>query len=1064
MDPRLYIYKASAGSGKTFTLTVEYIKLLIRNPNNYRHILAVTFTNKATAEMKTRILSQLYGISKKLPTSGDYLRKISQELKKSPQDVCERAEQALNLLIHDYNNFHVETIDSFFQKVMKNMARELGLGANLNIDLDSKGALDEAVDSMLKKLTHDSQVLQWILDHALEEMGEGKNWNVIGGIKRFGMKIFDEAFIERGGRLRQKLAEHPEAMTDYIQKVRALQNEMKNVLPGFSGQFFSLMEENGIPAEKGFCNTNIVSYFHKLEGKDIYKKKDSDVKNNTVNKCLQEAEAWTVKSAQMREEMIALAQKDLIPLLRDAETFRPRCVRLVNTCDLALNNLSNLRLLTYIDGEMQELNRKKNRFLLANTNALLQSIISDSDSSFIFEKIGANIRYVMIDEFQDTSRMQFGNFRILLQEGLSQGFDSMVVGDVKQSIYRWRNGDWGILNSLNESNTDFPVNVKTLDTNFRSEQRIIAFNNVFFPTAVKCLDNQFVADFGMECAPLKSAYADVVQVSSHQEMDGYVKVRILKTDKDRKRDELMLEELDSTLTELLYKRRINPEDVAVLLRGNDDIAAIADYFHEKKPDLPLASDEAFLLSASEAVNLLVDALSVLDDETNALAIASLVMRYQKGVLCNEGDMNTYLLEDDKSPFLPSEYVEHYDELREMPLYELCERLYRIFGLDRLKNEDAYLFAFFDMITDYLNEHSSDLTSFLTEWNDNLYRKAIPSGEVKGVRLLTIHKSKGLQFHTVIVPYCDWKLQSSANVWCTPKEEPFNGLDLLPVVFDSRMSLSQFDTDYREEVIQQWVDNMNLLYVAFTRAEKNLFTIGMIPASKDNINNVAKLMWNALNDGLIESDTAFTYESGFVSPSVQKKNERQDNRLINPNVPLNVHMCSYSRDIEFRQSNQSADFIRRQEDEEENQGNYIQQGKLLHRIFSEIESTEDVAPLLVRLKMEGFFSSAFTLDKIEQIVNRALEQPLARDWFSGAWTLFNERSIVFRTTDGLEKRRPDRVMIKDGKVVVVDFKFGRPKEEYEEQVRGYMKLLSDMGYKEVEGYLWYVYADKFVTVK
>ena len=1061
-NPHLYIYKASAGSGKTFTLAVEYIKLLILNPFNYRHILAVTFTNKATGEMKTRILSQLYGISRRLPSSAVYLNTICRDLNKSEQDICTQAEQTLNLLIHDYSNFHVETIDSFFQKVMKNMARELGLGANLNIDLDYTDALDEAVDSMIKKLTHNSQVLQWILDHMQEEMEVGRNWNVINSIKRFGSKIFDEAFIERGEHLRQKLLDDPTLMTDYIKTLRELLNNQKEIMPGFAQQFFALMEENGIPAEKGYCNTNIVSYFRKLQGAELYKKRETDIRNKTVEKCLVDAEAWTVKSAQMRDEMIELANNELIPLLQEAESFRAQCVRIVNTCELALKNLSSLRLLTYIDGELREQNRKKNRFLLADTNALLQSIICDSDSSFIFEKIGANIHFVMIDEFQDTSRMQFGNFRILLKEGLSQGFDSMVVGDVKQSIYRWRNGDWGILNSLNEDNQDFSIKVKTLDTNYRSEEQIVSFNNVFFPKAVKCMDEQYVNLFGVDCEPLKKAYEDVIQECNHKGGKGYVKVQILKNQRELKKDDLILEELEGTLTELIHDKHINPNDIAILLRGNRDITAIADYFHERMPELPLASDEAFLLSASESVNLLIDAICVLEDETDVLSQASLVMRYQTRVLCNEENMNLYLLEDDKRSFLPAEFIVHFEELREMPLYELCERLYSIFSLEKIKNEDAYLFAFFDAVTEYLDEHSSDLSSFLAEWKDNLCKKAIPSGEVNGIRLITIHKSKGLQFHTVIVPYCDWKLHSATNVWCNPKEAPFDKLDLLPIMSGEKMNLSQFDEDYRKEVLQQWVDNMNLLYVAFTRAEKNLLTIGVIPNTYDNIDNVAKLMRSSI-DGMTETEMGFAYEMGSICLSEEKKDEEQDNLLISEDESLMVTMHSFDREIEFRQSNQSADFIRSQEDEA-GSGNYIQQGKLLHRIFSEINTGDDVKPLLLRLEMEGVFTSTFTLEEVEHIVKQALEQPLARDWFSGEWKAFNERGIVFRTQDGLQKRRPDRVMIKDKKVVVVDFKFGHPKDEYEEQVRSYMQILASMGYKNIEGYLWYVYSNQFVLIK
>lgn len=1065
-DPHLYIYKASAGSGKTYTLAVEYIKLLIHNPFNYRHILAVTFTNKATCEMKERILSQLYGIAYQLPSSESYLKKIKEDMRVADEDIRMNAGKALNLLTHDYDNFHVETIDSFFQLILRNMARELGLGANLNIDLDSEGALDEAVDSMIKKLTHDSQVLQWIFDYVQERMEEGENWKVINRIKRFGGKVFDEEYIERGASLRKKMQENPSLISEYSKELKLLIQEQKELMAGFADQFFGILETNKIPTQTGYCNKSIVSYFNKIKGDGFYSVPEEKVRNKTVLSCLEKPDAWTIKTSPMRNQIIVLAEKELMPLLKETEDYRSKCTKMINTCMLALKNLNDLRLLTFIDQELHTLNEQKNRFLLANTNALLQGMISNSDSSFLFEKIGATINYVMIDEFQDTSRMQFGNFRILLNEGLSQGYDSLIVGDVKQSIYRWRNGDWGILNALNENSKDFPVQVKTLDTNYRSEKNIISFNNSLFLAIVHLMNLQNQTIYGEECEALKLAYKDVEQKCSHKEDIGYVSVKILATDSEnRKEDDVMLPELAGTVKYLIENKSVKMSDIAILLRTKKDIKTIADYFQENMPAFPLVSDEAFLLSSSQMVGLLIDAIRVLEDETDTVALSSLITVYQNEVLKKGTDLNTLLLESDKKQFLPEAFTEKQEELKMMPLYELCERLYSLFELNCLHGEDAYLFAFFDVMTEYLNEHSSDLSSFLQEWDDRLSGKTIPSGDLDGIRLITIHKSKGLQFHTVIVPYCNWAMNNMrSSVWCHPTVSPFNQLDLLSIDFSSKMHASYFDKEYIKEQLQQWVDNLNLLYVALTRPEKNLFIIGTYKVTKNGYSNAGTVS-NLLHDSiaeLVEGEEVDTYETGTICRSEEKTKKESDNVMEVTPKPIAVKMCSYDRTVEFRQSNQSADFIRSQEEEEAN-GKYIQQGKLLHRIFSEIRRVEDVKPLLVRLKMDGFFSSALSFDEIARLVERALEQPLAKDWFGGEWNLFNERDILIRTEDGFVKRRPDRVMIKDGRVVVVDFKFGRPRPVYEDQVRVYMKLLSQMGYKNVRGYLWYVYVNQFVSI-
>ncbi|WP_308278746.1 UvrD-helicase domain-containing protein, partial [Prevotella sp.] len=522
----LLVYKASAGSGKTFTLAVEYIKLLMLNPRAYRQILAVTFTNKATAEMKERILTQLYGIWKEDPASDAYLKRIKEDLAKKPEtaslsdrELRQRAGMALQYMLHDYSRFRVETIDSFFQSVMRNLARELELSPNLNIELNNAEVLSDAVDSMIEKLTPSSPVLAWLLDYINERIADDKRWNVSNEVKSFGRNIFDESYIERGEGLRFKLRS-PETIKLYRDVLREMETDALEQMKGFYDQFEGELEGHALVPEdlKGGAR-GIGSYFRKLRDGRLA---DKDVLNATLQNCLVDAKNWATKTSSRKDEIIRLAETSLIPLLQDAERFRPQKNRTINSCRLSLQHLNKLQLLNHIDEEVRTLNREHNRFLLSDTNALLHKLVHEGDSSFVFEKIGANIRNVMIDEFQDTSRMQWDNFRMLLLEGLSQGADSLIVGDVKQSIYRWRNGDWGILNSLGSDQSKvplcdakvplydaevplydakplhcesgvqlpfpFPVRVETLKTNRRSETNVIHFNNRLFTAAVDYLN------------------------------------------------------------------------------------------------------------------------------------------------------------------------------------------------------------------------------------------------------------------------------------------------------------------------------------------------------------------------------------------------------------------------------------------------------------------------------------------------------------------------------------------------------------------------------------------------
>ncbi len=524
----LIVYKASAGSGKTFTLAVEYIKLLIRNPRAYRQILAVTFTNKATAEMKERILSQLYGIQIGDPDSDAYLKRIIAETGHSEDEIRTTAGIALGYMLHDYSRFRVETIDSFFQSVMRNLARELELSPNLNIELNNVEVLSDAVDSMIEKLGPNSPVLVWLLDYIDERIADDKRWNVSDEIKSFGRNIFDEGYIEKGDGLRRRLRD-PNVIHNYRKTLKEMETAALEQMKEFAQQFENVLSSQSLkPTDLKNGAKGIGSYFNKLKNGIL----GDEIVNATVIKCLDDETNWAAKTSKQYTDIILLASSILMPLLQNAEQYRSRNNRIVNSCRLSTQHPNKVRLLTNIDEEVRQLNRENNRFLLSDTNALLHQLVKDGDSSFVFEKIGTNIRNVMIDEFQDTSRMQWDNFKLLLLEGLSQGADSLIVGDVKQSIYRWRNGDWGILNGLNKQLGYFSIRTETLKTNRRSETNIIRFNNSIFSAAVDYLNEMYNKQLGSICEPLINAYADVEQESPRNKQQGYVKVEFLEPDEE----------------------------------------------------------------------------------------------------------------------------------------------------------------------------------------------------------------------------------------------------------------------------------------------------------------------------------------------------------------------------------------------------------------------------------------------------------------------------------------------------------------------------------------------------
>ena len=469
----------------------------------------------------------------------------------------------------------------------------------------------------------------------------------------------------------------------------------------------------------------------------------------------------------------------------------------------------------------------------------------------------------------------------------------------------------------------------------------------------------------------------------------------------------------------------------------------------------IVSDEAFRLDASLAICMMIDALRYLSDPENRIARASLITNYQLQIKGYEGSLDN-LLTAPAETLLPEAFIKKIGILRLMPLYELLEELFSLFEMNRISDQDAYLFAFFDAVTDYLQSNSSELDGFIRFWEETLCGKTIPSGEMEGIRIFSIHKSKGLEFHTVLLPFCDWKLENETNnqlVWCIPEEAPFNELDIVPVNYSAQMGASVYQKDYQQERLQLWVDNLNLLYVAFTRAGKNL----IVWSRKGQKGTMSELLTAALPEVArkngIDWNEDEPYEQGELCPSSKKEEKVSTNKLTRKPDKLPVSMESMRHEIEFRQSNRSADFIKGI-DEEESEDRFINRGRLLHTLFSAIETEKDIDTAIERLIFEGVIGSRKVEEEIRKVTHKAFSMPEIQDWYSGRWQLFNECAIIYKEDGVLQTRRPDRVMMQDGQVVVVDFKFGKPNKKYNKQVQGYMQLLTKMGYSNIRGYLWY----------
>ena len=1072
MNPRLLLFKASAGSGKTFSLALQYIALMLAHgEHEFRHTLAVTFTNKATAEMKNRILQFLYEFWKAEPRACKAFEACKKVLYEeygeelTDEEIRERCHRALKAILHDYSRFYVSTIDAFFQTVLRNMAHELGLNARLQVDLDDKDVIELAVENLIESLRHnDREVLPWLREYIEQQLEEERSWDVRYELKGMAKLLFTEAYLKRSLDDRNK----PFNIENISQFKKLLDEERKNLLTPLQIEAKKLEETI---QDIGFelCNQKLISgYASKLKEGNLEKASFSDTLQKMTDNPLQ-----ILKAEQRKDASLYPIAQTLSERLGQLHEHQIQVVPRINSIDLALKNLTPMGLLGAIDTEVTRLSNERNRFMLARTPIVIKRMIQGDDASFVFERAGTRYNNIMIDEFQDTSRLQWENFRTLLLDNLASGGLNMIVGDIKQSIYRWRNGDWKILHELQQLGYNgTPFTEKPLNDNFRSLGNIVAFNNRFFPVAAKALDT-LDTDAQIRLSNLYGE-KDVEQHIRRDADSGFVRIRLCHTKEKEVAsawEERMLADLCQQVKDL-NQQGVPYSQMTILLRKSRYIEPTITYFAEHMPEVQLVSNEAFLLSSSVAVQMLVNALQVVDDpKRDPVALCYLTKHYLRDIEHRDAKENDFCLADSQT-ILPEAFIGHLDELRNQPLYELCECLYRLLRLHEIELQDAYLFTFFDELATYLRDNPSDIPTFLQYWNDTMNRVAIPNSEVEGIRIYTIHKSKGLAFHTVLMPYAEWDIEKDFTndlYWCEPLSEPLNSMGTLPIKFTSRVKDSEFGAYYLEEHANRRADELNALYVAFTRAEANLLVWGLsqheLEVEKYN-ETVADLMHACLKDiegvNIQEEEADITTYTLGTEPVAAKTGDTQKS--------FTVQMHSYNGRFSFRQSGQAAEFIRRTSDKdnelEESQG-YIEQGKLLHYIFSKIETEEDIDRVTLRFVQQGIIKDDKQLKQVRDLARRGLHHEQVREWFSGKYHLFNECNILVPNPDGgkLIIRRPDRVMMDDQHIIIVDFKFGSPKPEYHDQVREYARILQTMHPdKQVEGWLWYVYKNKVEEVK
>jgi ATP-dependent helicase/nuclease subunit A len=1065
--PQLKVIRASAGSGKTYTLAGEYLRLLFTESDYFRHILAVTFTNKATNEMKSRIIGELDLLAGNKESKQMQALVASTGL--SENQLRLKASVILKKILHQYSDFSVSTIDSFFQRIIRSFTRELGLQGTYSIELDTETLLTAVIDQLLIEAGNDRSLLSWLGDYAESLIERGENWNLRKSMRSLGKEIFSEEFKSLSN-----LASSQFGNRDFLQSFRqelySAWHLIEKQYRAFGYQAMSILDASGfIVDDFSRKRSGPAGFLVKLATGEFRAPTD------TAKQAALNAEKWFTKTSPDAAAIRAIAESEMMPLMQRAVDYYETHSRQYYTLEVVLKNMFTLGILSDLSRLAYQWCNENNAFLLPEAPLFLQKIIDGNDTPFIYEKAGYWYHHFMIDEFQDTSLLQWLNFKPLISNSLSQDYDNLVVGDVKQSIYRWRNSNWTILSSGVER--EFPggiIHNMALEYNWRSSKNIIEFNNRFFSEAAALLEQEFlnslenenfpVEQFGE--SPIRQIYADIFQKQGNSKYpDGKIRISFVEGDSENGFYDKVNEQLVELLGNLMDGGH-RPADIAIITRKNKEAKQLADLllnYEYENPDsgrsFKVISDEALRLGSSSVVVFLASLLQYILDPNDMICtyyILSFYLNHADG-----GDKSEKWIMPSNDPetrskdialLLPPLFMDLIESAGALSLAEIVERLISIFNLSRFAGEQVYLDAFRDLVQEYGQKKAADPGKFQEFWNETGKERSItaPAGQ-DAIRILTVHKAKGLEFNLVIIPYCDWDLNPTHNtiLWCQSNEAPFNKLDRLPVYYSAKLKKTLFAGDYFTEYLNQYIDNLNLLYVSFTRACNGLYVFCRT-GKDDQAKNVSDLASNVLKKGLLEQqDNVFTY--GRLADMKSESESVQAEKFSPANV--SVEMASKRIQVAY----QGKLYI----DPAVNQPKRpLNEGKILHEVFMGIRTTADIIPAVTSMFMHGRINED---EKENYIRNIAawLKDKQVLSWFNNEWNILTEAEIIL--PEGVSKR-PDRIMIKEDQTVIIDYKFGEKEDKgHKTQVLKYIDLLQKMGYPNVQGYLWYALLGRIVDI-
>ena len=1033
------IYNASAGSGKTYTLVKEYLKILFQSnhPEPFKRILAITFTNKAVAEMKARIVETLKTFSDDsvLKSENSMFESICRELQMKPIKLHEKSKSLLNTILHNYAAFDISTIDGFTHKLIRTFAYDLRLPLNFEVELDQDSLLNEAVDSLIAKAGNDNDLTKILVDFAIEKADDDKSWDVSFDFNKIAKLLVNENDMPFINGLKDKTLNDFKVLKAQLKKEIS---DLENHIVENAKTVLTLIEESRLEFND-FTSGYLPKHFAKLSEKNF--------NVNFDTKWQEDIETKTLYPKRVTADIASIIEQ-IQPQIASSFNVTKRAIFHLKFLKAFYRNITPLSVLKAINGELEVLKEDQNKMLISEFNAIISKEISAQPTPFIYERLGEKFKHYFIDEFQDTSVMQWENLIPLLENSLSTvNGSTMLVGDAKQAIYRWRGGKAEqFIDLFNKKSSPFHVlqDVRNLEENYRSFKEVVNFNNGFF----KFLANQVFNNDDYKTL-FEKAHQNITE-----DKDGFVTLSFLDNNKEDDRNEIFPEAVLRTINKCT-ENGFNLEDICVLIRKKKEGVAIADYLSQH--EIPIISSETLLINNSPDVVFINDLLSLLiQPENNETKI--MVLNYLT-TLFNIDDKHHFFtnhihLSADK---LFKSLQNHgifidFNSLLQLPLYDLVEAIVRRFNL--VKNSNAYIQFYLDIILDFSQKKGSDISGFLEYFDKKKDSLSIisPQGQ-NAVQIMTIHKSKGLEFPVVIFPYADLDIyrELEPKEWFSLDSEKYNGFShtLLNYNKDFENYGAEGLRIYNKHQSEQELDNINLLYVALTRAIEQIHVISTKDISSKGEISTKKysgLLINYLKHLGIWNDSEANYSFGNSKKVSKDSTNRKEMHL------QREFISTAKEDHNIKMVTKSGLLW------DTNQQEAIEKGNLIHNIMAQIKTSADVDDVITD------FLKASTINEEQAVflkttVKNILEHPKLHDYYSSNYTVYNERDIISKDSIIL---RPDRIVINaKNEAIIIDYKTGLEDKKHEQQLQSYQDVLEDMKIDVKQKILIYINDDILV---